>query len=535
MVAPDGFSRSAVVAEGSTPGPLIRGNKGDTFQINVKNGLTDESLLTSTSIHWHGLFQYKTNWDDGAAWITQCPIGPGRSFLYNFTIAEQAGEAFAISAVSGHLSPPGTFWYHSHLSTQYCDGLRGPLVIYDPEDPHKDLYDVDDEGTIITLSDWYHQPSKDLPVPPTSWATLINGLGRSSNGSDTNLTVIEVEQGKRYRFRLVSLSCEPTYQFSIDGHTLTVIEAEGTNTQPVQASTIPIFASQRYSFVLEANQPVGNYWIRALPNFGNTSFAGGINSAILRYVGAPDEEPTKQLNSSAKPLVETDLHPLVPTPPPPHADLPLEFAFSFNNGRFYVNNVSFSSPSVPELLQILSGSQRPQDLLPQGSVYLLPKDSTIEIKMPGGVIGGGHPLHLHGHNFWVMQSAGSNTTNLQDPVLRDTVNIGSLGDEVTIRFQTNNPGPWLLHCHIDFHFDTGFAVVFAEDVPDISADGELASRLEPVMRQWFLNSGPVAGRPSRQHPGVPTRGFTVPESEFNGVEALEPLSLYLHTPEPFLR
>lgn len=137
----------------------------------------------------------------------------------------------------------------------------------------------------------------------------------------------------RYRFRLVSLSCEPTYQFSIDGHTLTVIEAEGTNTQPVQASTIPIFASQRYSFVvrrsnslmcprlkrlglqLEANQPVGNYWIRALPNFGNTSFAGGINSAILRYVGAPDEEPTKQLNSSAKPLVETDLHPLVPTPP----------------------------------------------------------------------------------------------------------------------------------------------------------------------------------------------------------------------------
>lgn len=38
----------------------------------------------------------------------------------------------------------GTFWYHSHLATQYCDGLRGALVIYDPDDPHKDLYDVDD-------------------------------------------------------------------------------------------------------------------------------------------------------------------------------------------------------------------------------------------------------------------------------------------------------------------------------------------------------------------------------------------------------
>ena len=38
----------------------------------------------------------------------------------------------------------GTFWYHSHLSTQYCDGLRGPLVVYDPHDPLKHLYDVDD-------------------------------------------------------------------------------------------------------------------------------------------------------------------------------------------------------------------------------------------------------------------------------------------------------------------------------------------------------------------------------------------------------
>jgi hypothetical protein len=38
----------------------------------------------------------------------------------------------------------GTFWYHSHFKTQYCDGLRGPLVVYDACDPHRDLYDVDD-------------------------------------------------------------------------------------------------------------------------------------------------------------------------------------------------------------------------------------------------------------------------------------------------------------------------------------------------------------------------------------------------------
>ena len=54
----------------------------------------------------------------------------------------------------------GTFWYHSHLSTQYCDGLRGAMVVYDPEDPHADLYDVDDESTVITLTEWYHTAAR---------------------------------------------------------------------------------------------------------------------------------------------------------------------------------------------------------------------------------------------------------------------------------------------------------------------------------------------------------------------------------------
>ena len=84
--------------------------------------------------HFHGIYQEGTNWEDGAAFVNQCPIATGNSFLYEFTCLDQAG----------------TFWYHSHLSTQYCDGLRGPMVIYDPDDPYLDLYDVDD-GTSLSL------------------------------------------------------------------------------------------------------------------------------------------------------------------------------------------------------------------------------------------------------------------------------------------------------------------------------------------------------------------------------------------------
>ena len=85
------------------------------------------------------MFQHGTNFADGPVGVSQCPIIPGNTFLYEFSVPDQAG----------------TFWYHSHHSkhhfiflgelikviccaeTQYCDGLRGPLVIYDPNDPFK--------------------------------------------------------------------------------------------------------------------------------------------------------------------------------------------------------------------------------------------------------------------------------------------------------------------------------------------------------------------------------------------------------------
>ncbi|OJA14790.1 hypothetical protein AZE42_13830, partial [Rhizopogon vesiculosus] len=72
------------------------------------------------------------------------------------------------------------------------------------------------------------------------------------------------------------------------------------------------------------------------------------------------------------------------------------------------------------------------------------------------------------HNFAVVRVAGNSTANFVNPIWRDTVTLGSEGDNVTIRFVTDNPGPWFLHCHIDFHLLNGFAVVMAEARNEIS-------------------------------------------------------------------
>ncbi|KAH9055234.1 laccase [Lactarius vividus] len=465
-IAPDGFPRQTTLAGGTHPGPIIRGQKNAEFTIDVVDHLTDQTLDLATSIHWHGLFQKDSNYEDGAAFVTQCPLVPSESFTYDFKALDQAG----------------TFWYHSHFGGQYCDGLRGAFIVEDPDDPQKSLYDVDNDDTVISLSDWYHYLSTSPPAIPAFNSTLINGQGRYVGGpQDVPLAIVSVTQGTRYRFRLISMSCDPSFVFSIDGHQFTVIEVEGTNVQPLLVDSVELFAGQRYSVVLKADQPIGNYWIRALPQVSTRilDFSDHTNVAILRYSGAPVADPSADPNVNVPvshlPLVETNLHPLVTTPVPglPHpggADININLDVGFtplpNGFRFDINGFPFEPPTVPVLLQILSGAKKASDLLPAGSIYGLEANKSVELTIPGGATGGPHPMHLHGHAFWVVRGAGNSSYNFVDPIVRDVVSIGNTGDNVTIRFFTDNPGPWFLHCHIDWHLANGFAVVFAEDVPD---------------------------------------------------------------------
>nr|AAR01249.1 laccase 8 [Coprinopsis cinerea]DAA04513.1 TPA_exp: laccase 8 [Coprinopsis cinerea okayama7\ len=472
-LSPDGFERPSSVVNGVFPAPLIKANKGDHFSLNVVNDMTDDTQFRATSIHWHGIYQKHTNWADGVAGVNQCPIGPGDSFLYQFDVPNQAG----------------TFWYHSHFRTQYCDGLRGPLVIYDPEDPYRDLYDVDDENTVITIGDWYHLQSPSITGVASNDATVINGKGRYVGGPLVDLAIINVVPGKRYRLRIMAISCDPNYIFSIDGHQLTVIEADAQSTQPLVVDSIQIFAGQRYSAILTADQPIGNYWIRALPNSGNnnlfTGFIDGTNSAILRYAGAPIADPTTSAPDAPVLLDETLLVPLDTTPVPGQpfpggadVNLLLNLDFNVDAWRFYVNNETFNPPTVPVLLQVMSGAVAAQDLLPAGSVYTLPPNASVEISIPGGVISSPHPFHLHGHSFSVVKSAGIDTPyNYVNPVKRDVVSTGDVGSNTTIRFFTDNSGPWILHCHIDWHLDLGLAIVLAEDPVGTPA-------LNPTPQDW---------------------------------------------------
>jgi iron transport multicopper oxidase len=130
---PDGQQERRVQGiNGQWPIPTIYADVGDQVVVNLYNGLGN----AAASLHFHGLYQNGSSHMDGVGQGTQCPIPPGSTFTYNFTIIQA-----------------GTYWYHSHIDGQYPDGLRGALIINDPENPYKNLYD---EELILTLSDWYH-------------------------------------------------------------------------------------------------------------------------------------------------------------------------------------------------------------------------------------------------------------------------------------------------------------------------------------------------------------------------------------------
>jgi hypothetical protein len=141
---PDGVRKNVYLVDGQFPGPVIECRSMDRLFIHVTNELVGEDV----SIHWHGLNMKGANAMDGVSGVTQCPIQPGKTFTYEFTI--DAGTS-------------GTFWYHAYLDRQKADGLYGGLIVHNAEAVHTDLrtYGYQKEALFL-IGDWYHRSGQEL-------------------------------------------------------------------------------------------------------------------------------------------------------------------------------------------------------------------------------------------------------------------------------------------------------------------------------------------------------------------------------------
>ncbi|KAL1625996.1 hypothetical protein SLS56_007054 [Neofusicoccum ribis] len=486
-VAPDGIPRIALLVNGQMPGPLIEASWGDTVKVTVINRMQDNG----TTIHFHGVRQNYTNQYDGVPSVTQCPIPPGESMTYTW-VAESYGSS----------------WYHSHFAIQTWEGVFGPVVIHGPSSPERQ-YDID--AGHIMLQDWshwtvdsqYHLAQDATPGHNGGARVMDNGLinGKNTWGRDGSYNqtgerfTMKVTKGKSYLLRVINVSIQSTFKFHIDGHSFTVISTDFTPIVPYDTSILNVNIGERYDVIVHADQEVGDYWMRS----DNQNTCAGVKQAldikaIFSYEGAGGGTPTTVPQNYTTECTDENhsLHvPIVPfdvSEPDVtfYGDVTIEQPN--NIYRWAISGNTFTAKwDDPTVLGILDSGEPPNysgDLIihaPNAGewVYIVVESA---VALP-------HPLHLHGHDFFIL-ATGTGRYNpgvplrLQNPSRRDTVLMPGNG-YVVGAWKADNPGAWLMHCHVGWHSAMGLAaqvVELQDQITDTWNDG--GSQLKENCKAW---------------------------------------------------
>ena len=299
-MAPDGVKRLMYTINGQFPGPMMEVTEGDTLIVKVRNHIFDnykvppppmssklldvhpEGTDRKISIHWHGLSMRGMQVMDGTSAVTSCALTPGDEHTYRFVVQPE---------------DVGTHWYHSHVGTSRADGLWGMLIVHAREDERKVLKERApahethwDEEVAIAVGDHFHEMSPQSlgkyvsiilssaePVPDSG---LINGKHIFSCNMSRITDVpcpagdkdevgeyaqFHLRHDQQYRLRLVNVGSLADVMFSVDEHTMTVIEADGVLVEPMKVHRIPISPGQRYSVILhrEPDAKMDRMWMRA--------------------------------------------------------------------------------------------------------------------------------------------------------------------------------------------------------------------------------------------------------------------------------
>jgi FtsP/CotA-like multicopper oxidase with cupredoxin domain len=434
---------SAMAYNGRIPGPELRVREGERVRVVLKNALKEP-----TTIHWHGVDV--PNPMDGVPEVTQKPVPPGGSFVYEF-------EA----------RPAGTRWYHTHVKEhrQMDLGLVAPLII-EPVAP--DPFPFDREYTLV-LDDW--ATGVGTAVPSTAEGTaggrgsmggmmggMMRGMGGMMRGRgmggmmggghhgtpayDT-MTIngkaypatepLRVRQGERVRLRLINASADHTHVIRLAGHRLKVTHTDGNPLrEAVEVDAVPIAPSERYDALVGADRP--GAWFLYCTQPGHAA-AGEQVLVVYEGSGRAAPEPPRE-GIAGLTLWEYRMghgRDILP-------------AASGARRTFTLNLSGGMMMAGSDEVWTINGRQYPQtDLIG------VRRGDRVRIRM-GNMSPEAHPMHLHGQSFEVVAVNGQPLTV---PLVKDSVDVEAHMGSLEIEFTAHNPGDWFFHCHKPMHMEGG--------------------------------------------------------------------------------
>ncbi|MFO7857288.1 MAG: multicopper oxidase domain-containing protein [Paracoccaceae bacterium] len=506
-----GFRKTALGYDGRSPGPILRFKEGEQAVIHVTNTLDE-----TTSIHWHGfILPYD---QDGVPGHGFDGIAPGETFTYRFPV-EQAG----------------TYWYHSHSGAQEADGAYGAIII-EPKDPEPFEYDREH---VVLLNDahphaasrimrnlkmspdYYNRQQRtlgdlisdarenglgaaladradwgEMRMMPTDiedvqgYAPLINGMSPAQNWTGL------FEPGERVRLRVVNGSAMSFFDVRVPGLTMTVVQADGNDVKPVEVDEFRIGVGETYDVIVTPTEDrvysvIAESMARTTMARASLAPREGMTPEPLPPLREPPRLTMADMgmahgdhsgHDSMGGMAASD------GPPPPFDPF---YAFgsgltptAWNGGRF----LSYADLEAREPLYDFRAADREIVVRLTGNMerYLWSLDDVkFEDSEPMRLRLGErvritfvnetmmtHPMHIHG--LWSLLDNGSGSGMPAKHVV-----AVAPGATASIEVEVDEPGMWLLHCHLAYHMKAGMMRrIVVEDGPVDAAEGAATSGMQ---------------------------------------------------------
>lgn len=417
---PKGATSNLWTYNGTLPGYEIRVKKGKKVKVRFTNQLPEP-----TSIHWHGI--RIENSMDGVSGLTQEPVEPGNTFVYEFVVPDS-----------------GTYWYHAHNKSwnQVARGLYGPLIVEEETQP----FDSDHDITLV-IDDWRLNKGGGLDL--SSLGSLMDWthggrLGNFVTVNAANLPTFTLKTGEGYRLRLINVSNARVFGIDPNRFGAVVIAYDGQALDtPMTLGYEPLLIgpAQRVDLYLMPEKE-GSLLLEEV------SFESPITIADFKI--------TKGVKTDVgMPILQSNL---LPEPDLKNAK---EFRLNMTGGAMAAigENIQFNGKPL-NAADFRSTKQawafNGVANLPEAPFFKVNKGETVIIETLNATVFL-HAMHVHGHHFRILNRSESEIDEGQP--WHDTFLIGP-EQKMKIAFVADNPGKWLLHCHMLEHAAAGMNTWF---------------------------------------------------------------------------
>jgi FtsP/CotA-like multicopper oxidase with cupredoxin domain len=396
----DGGKLQVWAYNGQVPGPTLRVRLGDTVRVRFHNRLQQPS-----TIHWHGV--RVPNGMDGVPHLTQPPVEPGGSFVYEFSPKDA-----------------GTFWFHPHVrsSEQVERGLYGVLIV-DDENPAPYAADV-----VWVLDDWLLDEHRQIfPQFNTMhdlmhdgrWGNVITVNGRTA-------ARLSVRAGDRIRLRLLNSANGRIFTPDFGALDVKIIAVDGLYLrQPIPYRAFELAPGNRldlditFAAASSGVQPVIDRFYAQRPNPIAEIVVDGIAPTTAPFASPAHARVPAWREALARPVTK-------------------QFRLDARRGgehgiEWTINEQAFAG----------HGHAGPPALTMRQGTFQRLQFTNRSYRL--------HPIHLHGMFFRLLARNGA---PVDEPFFRDTVLVHSQ-ETIDIGVVPEDPGRWMMHCHILEHAEAG--------------------------------------------------------------------------------